>query len=309
MIGHLPVMFQECMDALMPERGGIYMDATLGGGGHSIGILERGADVLLGIDKDGAAIERCTKFLADYADKTRFARCDYRNMKRAAEENGIEAFDGILMDLGVSSFQLDEAERGFSYSKEAFLDMRMDQDAPLTAHEVVNTYPESELRRILFEYGEEKFAPRIASAIVKARPIETTTELAEVVVNAIPAAARRTGGFPAKRTFQAIRIEVNGELDKLGEVIEGAIDLLAPGGRLAVITFHSLEDRAVKQAMQKAENPCTCPPDFPVCVCGKKPLGKRVTRKPILPGKAEMDENNRAHSAKLRVFEKGGADK
>ena len=212
--------------------------------------------------------------------------------------------DGALLDLGVSSFQLDEAERGFSYSKEAPLDMRMDQSSSLSAYQVVNEYPQRDLARILYEYGEESFGNKIAAAIVKSRPIETTTQLAEIIKNAIPAAKRRSGGHPAKKSFQAIRIEVNGELDSLKDTVNDFIDVLAPGGRLAIITFHSLEDRIVKKVFQTAQNPCTCPPDFPKCVCGKVSKGKIITRKPILPDAAEIEQNPRSRSAKLRIFER-----
>ncbi len=304
-MSHIPVLYEECLLALKLERSGaIFLDGTLGGGGHSEGILERSDGRLIAVDKDHAAIERCGIRLERFGDRVTFVRSDFKNVKNILDDLELEGIDGALLDLGVSSFQLDEAERGFSYNKEAKLDMRMDQSSPLSAYEVVNEYPAQELRRILYEYGEEKFSSKIAAAIVKARPIENTLELAETVKNAIPAAARRTGGHPAKRTFQAIRIEVNGELEGLYEAMDNFIDALNPGGRLAVITFHSLEDRAVKRAFKKAENPCTCPPDFPQCVCGKRPKGRCVNRKPILPSDKEMAENNRAHSAKLRIFEK-----
>lgn len=304
-MSHIPVLYDECLDALRLERKNcIFVDGTLGGGGHSEGILLKSDGKLIAIDKDTAAIERCSKRLDEFKGRVTFVKNDFKNIKSILCELGIEGIDGALLDLGVSSFQLDEAQRGFSYNKEARLDMRMDQNNPLSAYEVVNEYPVEELRRILYEYGEEKFSSKIAAAIIKARPIENTLELADTVKNAIPAAARRTGGHPAKRTFQAIRIEVNGELDGLYEAMDSFIEVLNPGGRLAVITFHSLEDRAVKRAFKKAENPCTCPPDFPQCVCGKRPKGKCVNRKPILPSLEEMEQNNRAHSAKLRIFEK-----
>lgn len=302
--GHVPVLFEACMQALAPERGGLFVDGTLGGGGHAEGMLSRGNVSLIGIDKDAAAIARCKLRLASYAGRVTFVQNDFMQIAEILQTLHVSGIDGALLDLGISSYQLDEAERGFSYQHEAKLDMRMDAGAPLSAWEVVNAYPEAQLRKVIFEYGEEKFGGRIAAAIVRNRPIETTTQLAEVVKQAIPAAARRTGGHPAKRTFQAIRIEVNGELAELPQAVEQFIRALNPGGRLAVITFHSLEDRIVKQAFRTAENPCTCPPDFPQCVCGKMPLGKCLTRKPILPDACELLENPRAHSAKLRVFEK-----
>ncbi|MBQ9942476.1 MAG: 16S rRNA (cytosine(1402)-N(4))-methyltransferase RsmH [Christensenellaceae bacterium] len=304
MSGHYSVLYEECLNALPLSEGKLFLDGTLGGGGHSEGILARSGGKLIAIDKDHAAIERCTKRLAPYAGRFTLVRNDFKNVKAVLEDLGIAGVDGALLDLGVSSFQLDEAERGFSYNKEAPLDMRMDKDAALDAYQVVNTYDKRDLTRILYQFGEEKFASRIADRIVKNRPIETTVQLAEIVKEAIPAAARRTGGHPAKRTFQAIRIEVNGELDNLAECVGDFIDCLNPGGVLAVISFHSLEDRAVKQAMRLAENPCTCPPDFPQCVCGKLPKGKVLTRKPILPSEKELEENLRSRSAKLRIFKK-----
>lgn len=302
--GHIPVLFDECMAALMPERGGIFADGTLGGAGHSLGLLEGGAERLIAIDRDEAAFQRGRDVLGPYLDRVDFVHSDFKAIRSILRDRGIQGLDGALLDLGVSSFQLDEAERGFSYGKPAPLDMRMDQSAPLTAADVVNTYSEERLRQLIFQWGEEKFASRIAAAIVRNRPVYDTTELSEIVKEAIPAACRRTGGHPAKRTFQAIRIEVNGELTGLSEAIGEFIDALNPGGRLAVISFHSLEDRAVKQAMRLAENPCTCPPEFPVCVCGKVPKGQCIPRKPILPGARELEENPRSHSAKLRVFVK-----
>lgn len=304
MSGHYSVLYRECMEALPLADGRIFVDGTLGGGGHSEGILKNSKGQLIAIDKDQAAIERCRKRLEPYRGRFTLVHDDFQNIKDILARLDVGAVDGALLDLGVSSFQLDEGERGFSYQKEAPLDMRMDRDNPLTAQTIVNTYEKRELIRIISTYGEEKFAARIADRILKNRPIMTTTQLAEIVREAIPAAARRTGGHPAKRTFQAIRIAVNGELDHLSETTRDFIDVLAPGGILAVITFHSLEDRAVKQAMRQAENPCTCPPDFPQCICGKKPLGKMVTRKPILPSQEELEENNRSHSAKLRIFQK-----
>lgn len=301
--GHIPVLYEPCMRLLCPERGGWFADGTLGGGGHASGILAAGADGLIAIDKDTQAIARCQERLAEYKQRVRFVHGDFKEIKRILSEQGIERIDGGILDLGVSSFQLDEQDRGFSYAKDAPLDMRMNPLAPLSAEQVVNEYDEMQLKKLIFEYGEERFAARIAAKIVAARPVRSTMQLAEIIKEAIPAAARRTGGNPAKRTFQAIRIEVNGELLGLEEAIADWIDVLRPGGRLAVITFHSLEDRAVKRAMKTAEHPCTCPPDFPQCICGKKPKGRMITRKPLVPDEKERNENPRAHSAKLRVFE------
>ncbi len=304
-MSHIPVLYEECLEALKLDRKGcIFVDGTLGGAGHCEGILSKSDGRVIAIDKDDAAFKRCKIRLEKFLDRVTFVKDDFKNIKNILATLNIDKVDGALLDLGVSSFQLDEAERGFSYKKQAPLDMRMDRSSSLSAYEVVNEYSQAQLKQILYEYGEEKFASKIVSGIVKARPIKNTMQLAEVVKNAIPAAARRTGGHPAKRTFQAIRIEVNRELDGLYEAIQDFIDVLAPGGRLAVITFHSLEDRAVKRAFKTAENPCTCPPDFPKCVCGKKPKGKCVNRKPILPSDSETLANNRAHSAKLRIFEK-----
>lgn len=303
MTGHVSVLYEESLKALLPAEGKVMVDGTLGGGGHTEGLLRAGCRVV-GIDKDAAAIERCRERLAPFGERISLVKDDFKHIKAVLDRLGIEKIDGALLDLGVSSYQLDEGERGFSYSKEAPLDMRMDRESGLSAYDVVNGYSASELRRIIFTYGEDKFAGRIAAAMVRNRPIETTTELSEIIKAAIPAAKRRTGGHPAKRTFQAIRIEVNGELEGLEQALQDYIDVLAPGGRLAVITFHSLEDRAVKQTFRTAENPCTCPPDYPQCVCGKKPKGRLVNRKPILPGEAELAHNPRSRSAKLRIFEK-----
>ncbi len=303
MTGHVSVLYEESLKALLPAEGKVMVDGTLGGGGHTEGLLRAGCRVV-GIDKDTAAIERCRERLAPFGERISLVKDDFKHIKAVLDRLGIEKIDGALLDLGVSSYQLDEGERGFSYSKEAPLDMRMDRESGLSAYDVVNGYSASELRRIIFTYGEDKFAGRIAAAMVRNRPIETTTELSEIIKAAIPAAKRRTGGHPAKRTFQAIRIEVNGELEGLEQALQDYIDVLAPGGRLAVITFHSLEDRAVKQTFRTAENPCTCPPDYPQCVCGKKPKGRLVNRKPILPGEAELAHNPRSRSAKLRIFEK-----
>ena len=272
MTGHVSVLYEESLKALLPAEGKVMVDGTLGGGGHTEGLLRAGYRVV-GIDKDAAAIERCRERLAPFGEQISLVKDDFKHIKAVLDRLGIEKIDGALLDLGVSSYQLDEGERGFSYSKEAPLDMRMDRESGLSAYDVVNGYSASELRRIIFTYGEDKFAGRIAAAMVRNRPIETTTELSEIIKAAIPAAKRRTGGHPAKRTFQAIRIEVNGELEGLEQALQDYIDVLAPGGRLAVITFHSLEDRAVKQTFRTAENPCTCPPDYPQCVCGKSQRG------------------------------------
>ena len=297
------------MEMLRVKPDGIYVDGTLGGGGHSLGIAkqlsERG--LLIGIDRDEDAIKAAGERLSDFLDRVKLVRGNYEDTVSIVHSFGIDGIDGMLLDLGVSSYQFDEAERGFSYREEAPLDMRMDRRDAKSAYDVVNTYTETELYHIIRDYGEDKFAKNIAKHIAaerKKQPIRTTTELAEIVKQAIPAKMREGGGHPAKRTFQAIRIEVNRELDILRSSIDGLIDLLNPNGRLCIITFHSLEDRIVKSAFRTAENPCICPPDFPVCVCGRKPKGKCVTRKPIVSGETELSENPRAHSAKLRVFEK-----
>ena len=304
MSGHVSVLYEQSLAALPLKTGNLFIDGTLGGGGHSEGILKASRAKLIAIDKDIAAIERCKQRLAPYAQRISFVHDDFKNIVQIMRDMGEPKADGALLDLGVSSFQLDEAERGFSYSKEAPLDMRMDQSSSLSAYQVVNEYEQRDLARILYEYGEESFGSKIAAAIVKNRPIQTTTQLAEIVKNAIPAAKRRSGGHPAKKSFQAIRIEVNGELDSLKDTVNDFIDALAPGGRLAIITFHSLEDRVVKKVLQTAQNPCTCPPDFPKCICGKVSKGKIITRKPILPDEAEIEQNPRSRSAKLRIFER-----
>lgn len=304
MSGHYSVLYRECMEALPLADGRIFVDGTLGGGGHSEGILKNSKGKLIAIDKDQAAIERCRKRLEPYRGRFTLVHDDFQNIKDILARLDVRAVDGALLDLGVSSFQLDEGERGFSYQKEAPLDMRMDRDNPLTAQTIVNTYEKRELIRIISTYGEEKFAARIADRILKNRPIMTTTQLAEIVREAIPAAARRTGGHPAKRTFQAIRIEVNSELEQLENAIDRFCDVLRPGGRLCIITFHSLEDRIVKEAFQRRLNPCTCPKEFPVCVCGKVTDVVKVTGKPIISGEEELTENPRARSAKLRIIEK-----
>ncbi len=288
---------------------GIYVDGTLGGGGHAYEICRHLSPKgrLVGIDQDEDAIKAATRRLSEFEGQTRIVRSNYRRMKEILAEAGISQADGIVLDLGVSSYQLDDAGRGFSYMADAPLDMRMDRRQRFTAKELVNTYSEMELYRVIRDYGEDRFAKNIAKHIVAARErheIETTGELTEIVRAAIPAKARMTGGHPAKRTFQAIRIELNDELGALQDSLDGMIGLLKPGGRICVITFHSLEDRIVKNIYKKSENPCTCPDDFPVCVCGKKPIGRAVTRKPIVPSEEEIAYNSRAKSAKLRVFEK-----
>lgn len=305
---HVPVLYDEVMESLNIRPDGFYVDGTTGGGGHSSGICKRlsEAGTLLAVDRDTAALEASQKRLEPYSCKKIFLHSNYSEVNRILETAG-RPVDGILLDLGVSSFQLDTAERGFSYMHDAPMDMRMNEDDSFTAYNVVNEYDEKELHRIIKEYGEERWASRIAQFIVRRReekPIETTGELVEVIKAAIPASARRNGPHPAKRTFQAIRIEVNGELEHLKTAVEHLPDILAPGGRLAIITFHSLEDRMVKDAFNARLNPCTCPPEFPVCVCGKKPDVRKVTRKPIAPGERELEENPRARSAKLRVIEK-----
>ena len=307
---HKSILFDECMEALSPERGGIYVDCTAGGGGHSYGIASRLPDGsrLICLDRDDDALAACTKRLEPYADRVTLVKTEFSNIGAALDSLGIDEIDGVMWDLGVSSYQLDEAERGFSYMNDAPLDMRMDRTATMDAAYVVNNYSEGELRRIITNYGEEKFAGKIAAAIVKKRsikPIETTLELAEIIKGAMPAAAKyKEAQHPAKRTFQAIRIEVNRELDVIRPSIEEAVRRLKPGGRAAVITFHSLEDRITKQTMTSLAEGCTCPPEFPVCICGNKPKVKLVTRKPIIPTDGEIEENPRARSAKLRVCEK-----
>lgn len=306
---HYSVLLNETIENLNIKPDGIYLDGTLGGGGHAFHVCSRLSEEgkFYGIDQDDAAIAAAGKRLEPFGDKVNIIRTNYYHAKSALHERGVNGVDGIVLDLGVSSYQLDNAERGFSYKYDTALDMRMDLRQSLTAAEIVNEYPEMELYRIIRDYGEDNFAKNIAKHIVKARadkPIETTGELNEIIKAAIPAKVRATGGHPSKRTFQAIRIECNKELEVLKNSLEDLIELLNPGGRLCIITFHSLEDRIVKSAFRTAENPCTCPSDFPVCVCGKKPLGKVITRKPILPTEKELEENKRSKSAKLRVFEK-----
>lgn len=306
---HYSVLLNETIDNLNIKPDGTYLDGTLGGGGHAYHVCSRLSDKgrFYGIDQDDAAIAAAGKRLEEFGDKVNLIRTNYYHAKSALGERDVYGVDGIVLDLGVSSYQLDNADRGFSYKYDTELDMRMDLRQSLTAKEIVNEYPEMELYRIIRDYGEDNFAKNIAKHIAQARkvkPIETTGELSEIIKAAIPAKVRATGGHPSKRTFQAIRIECNKELEVLKNSLEDLIDMLKPGGRLCIITFHSLEDRIVKSAFKKAENPCTCPPDFPVCVCGKKPLGKVITRKPILPSEQELEENTRSKSAKLRVFEK-----
>ena len=305
---HRSVLLEPCMEALAIKPEGIYVDGTAGGGGHSYEIAKRlTTGRLIAIDQDEAAIKAASAKLSCYGDRVTVVRNNFRNVADVLDMLGIEKIDGILMDLGVSSYQLDTPERGFSYMADAPLDMRMDARAEKTAYDVVNTYSEFDLRRILFDYGEEKFAPRIAARIVKARgdkPIETTGELTALIKSAIPAAARDGGHHPAKRSFQAIRIEVNAELDVIRPALESAMRRLNPGGRMAVITFHSLEDRMVKQTFSDMASGCTCPRGLPVCVCGKTPQVKVISRKPILPDEEELESNPRSRSAKLRVAEK-----
>ena len=303
--GHRPVLLAECLEALDIRPDGVYVDGTLGRAGHSIEILRRlTTGRLIGIDRDMAAIDAARERLREFGDRFTPVHANFSRLEDVLREAGADKADGMLFDLGVSSPQLDQPERGFSYMHDAPLDMRMDRSAPLTAREVVNEWSYEELRRILYEYGEERYAPQIARAIVKRREersVETTLELAEIVRSAMPAQALREKQHPAKRTFQAVRIAVNGELDELPPMLEAAVRGLKPGGRLAVITFHSLEDRIVKQTMRELATGCTCPPQFPVCVCGKKPRLELVNRKPITAGEAELAENPRARSAKLRA--------
>ncbi len=306
--GHKPVLLDECLDALNIRPDGIYLDGTLGRAGHSLEIVKRlTTGRLIGVDRDETAIAAAQERLAKYAERVTLVHSNFDRVGEILEELGIEGVDGMLFDLGVSSPQLDDADRGFSYMHDAPLDMRMDRTAALSAREVVNEWSYEELRRILFEYGEERYAPVIAKHIVQKRelaPIETTLQLTDIIKGAMPPAALREKQHPAKRSFQAIRIAVNGELDALPPMLEAAADKLNVGGRLAVISFHSLEDRIIKKTMQALATGCTCPPNFPVCVCGKKPKMKLVSRKPIVSGNAELAYNPRARSAKLRVAEK-----
>lgn len=306
---HIPVLLNECIDNLAIRPDGVYVDGTVGGGGHALHICERLSDrgTLIGIDRDKDALSASLGRLEGQACKRILVQSDYADIKTVLAGQGLEKIDGALLDLGVSSYQLDNAKRGFSYMQDAPLDMRMDQSASLTAYDVINGYERDAITRVISEYGEERWARRISEFICEARrkkPIETTGELVEIIKAAIPARARREGPHPAKRTFQAIRIEVNDELGQLRSAIDDFCDVLAPGGRLCIITFHSLEDRIVKEIFRKRVNPCVCPPEFPVCVCGKVGDVKKVTGKPITPGDEEIENNPRARSAKLRVLEK-----
>lgn len=306
---HTSVLLEETINALNIKPDGVYLDGTLGGGGHACEVCRRLGDGgrFYGIDQDEAAVEAAGKRLEEFGEKVTIIRDNYCNAREALRARGVENVDGIVLDLGVSSYQLDTVERGFSYKYDTPLDMRMDQRQKLTARDIVNDYDEQSLYRIIRDYGEDQFARNIAKHIVQTRakkPVETTFELNEIIKAAIPAKMRAVGGHPSKRTFQAIRIECNHELDVLRDSLQDLIDLLNPWGRLCIITFHSLEDRIVKNFFREMENPCTCPPEFPVCICGKIPYGKVVTRKPILPTQEETGENPRSKSAKLRVFER-----
>ena len=305
---HKSVLLNETIDGLNIKPDGIYVDGTLGGGGHAYEVCRRLGEKgsIVGIDQDAAAIEAASARLKDFGEKVTIVRSNYCDMKSKLHELGIDKVDGIVLDLGVSSYQLDTAERGFSYREDAPLDMRMDTRQKMTARDIVNDYTEADIYRVIRDYGEDKFAKNIAKHIVQARavkPVETTAELSEIIRASIPMKFQKKSGHPAKRTFQAIRIELNRELDVLRDSLYDMIDLLNPGGRLCIITFHSLEDRIVKSAFRKNENPCTCPPDFPVCVCGKKSKGSIITKKPILPSEEELEYNSRSKSAKLRIFE------
>ena len=306
---HNSVLLEETIRNLKVKPDGIYVDGTLGGGGHAYEVCRQlsAKGSLIGIDQDEAAIEAAGERLQEFGDIVTIIRSNYCNMKKELQKIGISSVDGIVLDLGVSSYQLDNAERGFTYREDVPLDMRMDRRGSRTAKDIVNTYTENELYRVLRDYGEEKFAKKIARNICTARmdkPIETTGELIELIKQSIPMKMRAVGGHPAKKTFQAIRIELNQELEVLRNSLDDMIKLLNDGGRICIITFHSLEDRIVKTNFKRNENPCTCPPDFPVCVCGKKPMGKVITRKPILPDEEEIAVNKRSKSAKLRVFER-----
>lgn len=307
---HKSVLLKETMEYLNIKPDGVYVDGTLGGGGHAYEVCRRLSDKgrFVGIDQDEDAIKAATRRLSEFEDKTQIVRSNYCEMQEVLAEAGIAGVDGIVLDLGVSSYQLDDPARGFTYRVDAPLDMRMDKRRGFTAKDLLDTYSEQELCRIIRDYGEDKFAKNIAKHIVQAREekeIETTGELTDIIKAAIPARVRMGGGHPAKRTFQAIRIELNQELQVLEDSLEDMIHLLNPGGRICIITFHSLEDRIVKNIYKKSENPCTCPSDFPVCICGKRPLGKIVTKRPVVPTEEEIEYNPRSKSAKLRVFERG----
>ena len=306
---HVSVLLHETVDGLNVKPDGIYVDATLGGGGHAYEVCTKLGEQgrLIGIDQDADAIKAAGKRLEGFGEKVTIIRSNYCDMKPLLHEIGIDKVDGITVDLGVSSYQLDNAERGFTYREDVPLDMRMDQRQTKTARDIVNEYSEMELYHMIRNYGEDKFAKNIAKHIVAARqeaPVETTGQLIEIIKAAIPKKVRATGGHPAKKTFQAIRIELNHELDVLKNNLEDMIDILDDEGRIAIITFHSLEDRIVKNIFRTCERPCICPPEFPVCVCGRESKGKVITRKPIVPGREELEENSRSKSAKLRVFER-----
>ncbi len=306
---HTSVLLEETVDGLAVKPDGIYVDATLGGGGHAYEVCKRlnSKGSFIGIDQDAAAIEAASARLLDFGERVTIIRSNYCDMKPRLHEIGIDKVDGIVLDLGVSSYQLDTAERGFSYRADAPLDMRMDQRQKMTARDIVNDYSEADLFRVIRDYGEDRFAKNIAKHIVMERekgPIETTGQLNEVISRAIPMKIQKTSGHPSKRTFQAIRIELNHELDVLRDTLDTMIDLLNPGGRLCIITFHSLEDRIVKSSFRKNEDPCICPKNFPVCVCGNVSKGKVITKKPILPSAEELEHNSRSKSAKLRIFER-----
>lgn len=306
---HISVLLEETIQGLNIKQNGIYIDGTLGGAGHAYQICERLGDKgrFIGIDQDECAILEATERLSIFKDKITIMKDNYVNMKQLLVQQGIDKVDGIVLDLGVSSYQLDTKERGFSYMEEAALDMRMDTEQEMTAGDIVNTYSEEQLIHILIKYGEEKFARSIARNIIREREykrIETTTRLVEVISSSMPAKAKYGKGHPAKRTFQAIRIECNRELEVLENSLDEMIELLKPDGRICIITFHSLEDRIVKNIFRKNQNPCTCPPSFPICICGEKPKGKVITKKPVIPSEEEIAHNSRSKSAKLRVFEK-----
>lgn len=306
---HKSVLLEETIEGLCIKPDGIYVDGTLGGGGHALEVVKRLGESgrFFGIDQDEAAIAAASERLKEHSHKITIIRDNYENAVTDLKNNGVTGVDGIVLDLGVSSYQLDTVERGFSYKYDTALDMRMDRRQALSAKEIVNDYSQADLARIIRDYGEDKFANNIAKHIVRAReeaPIETTYQLNDIIKAAIPAKMRAEGGHPSKRTFQAIRIECNRELDVLKNSLEEMIGFLNPGGRICIITFHSLEDRIVKSIFKKQENPCTCPPNFPVCMCGKESMGKVVTRKPILPSEEELSENSRSKSAKLRIFER-----
>ncbi len=306
---HTSVLLEECIEGLKIKKNGIYVDCTLGGAGHSIEIGKKldANGTLIGIDQDDYALKKAELRLENLSCKKNLVRDNFQNIKEVLHSLNIEKVDGILMDLGVSSFQLDDGSRGFSYNQDAPLDMRMDKRSPFSAYELVNDYEERELFRIIKSYGEEKFASRIAREIVKSRaesPIETTSQLVDIIKKSIPAKARREGPHPAKRTFQAIRIEVNRELEILREAIKDAVSVLNPNGRICIITFHSLEDRIAKQTYKELTNPCTCPSDFPQCICGNEPIVEIITRKPIYPSEEELINNPRSRSAKLRIAKK-----